>query len=394
MLNHITEFYLLLFFAVLLQSVHPAIAQPQPRLTKFQFEQNLELGENKPLSREYLIGFTQQVRTDSQGRIYQNDKKIEGIRVYDSEGDYLTTLGRNGRGPGEFVHKTGMGITAGDKLVVHDRMMIRITEFDVSTENPEELGRRHRPFDFPEKRALNTVHILGLGKNGYVNVYRVRLKWPGQPGPSGPKELLHFVSEDWETIVDRAYSYNELGDMQNPYLESMTGFRFATLNITAQNEEKLIIAPYFYEGELHVVEKTGQANWEKTRAIEGFVEEREAFELYANASSVPDYADPAGQNQAAVVNNESIGIFTMPDKSIMHFTYLLYEGERIYFVEQYDADLNLIAYGPISNLKPKQRRSRTWLRFDWIDNKGQFYVVDHRVIDNRKVLRGYIKEVK
>lgn len=62
---------------------------------------------------------------DRQGRVYVSDKTI---KLFDSDGRFIRTVGRNGEGPGEY--HGAMLTVAGDDLVVQDAGLGRLTLFD------------------------------------------------------------------------------------------------------------------------------------------------------------------------------------------------------------------------------------------------------------------------
>lgn len=59
------------------------------------------------------------IAVDRNGRIFVVDGRNDRVQVFDSDGDYVMTIGRFGRGPGEFIYPVSAGI-AGDRLAVFD----------------------------------------------------------------------------------------------------------------------------------------------------------------------------------------------------------------------------------------------------------------------------------
>ncbi|MBC8425618.1 hypothetical protein H8E07_16000 [bacterium] len=60
------------------------------------------------LDDEVLFGWVMDVIGDEAGRVYLLDSQLKQIVVYDVDGTYLDTLGREGEGPGEFSQPGGM----------------------------------------------------------------------------------------------------------------------------------------------------------------------------------------------------------------------------------------------------------------------------------------------
>lgn len=70
------------------------------------------------------------IAVDGGGRVYVVDRKPTVIKVYDSSGTFLHTVGREGSGPGEF--KVAFMAVRGDRVLVHDPMQGRTSVFDTS----------------------------------------------------------------------------------------------------------------------------------------------------------------------------------------------------------------------------------------------------------------------
>ncbi len=67
---------------------------------------------------------------DDQDRVYVADRKPAMIKVFDSAGKLVRTIGREGAGPGEY--KVAFLAVRGPHLVVHDPMQGRTSVFDTS----------------------------------------------------------------------------------------------------------------------------------------------------------------------------------------------------------------------------------------------------------------------
>jgi hypothetical protein len=78
----------------------------------------------------YQFGTVAAVDVGSDGSIYVLDQQSQHVRVFDSEGTYLRTIGGPGGGPGELSQQPGgLVVTSGDTLLVPDIGHQRITRF-------------------------------------------------------------------------------------------------------------------------------------------------------------------------------------------------------------------------------------------------------------------------
>jgi len=85
-----------------------------------EFKEDLSLGG--PDARgDYAFGQVQTFIVDDSGSIYVLDKKNYNLKVFDSSGSYLRTIGRKGQGPGEleYPYMLSLNQTSGE-LVVHE----------------------------------------------------------------------------------------------------------------------------------------------------------------------------------------------------------------------------------------------------------------------------------
>ncbi len=72
------------------------------------------------------------VAVDAAGRIYALDRQLQEIRVFDTDGRYVRTLGGPGGGPGEFLQAAGMDVAPDGRLWVIDNQRPHYMVFDTS----------------------------------------------------------------------------------------------------------------------------------------------------------------------------------------------------------------------------------------------------------------------
>ena len=94
---------------------------------------------------EYLIGSVRSIAVDDDRNVYILDGQARHVRVFDSAGTYVKTLGRPGGGPGEFEVPIGVAISNG-RLLVRDPANGRVQLFGLETEETEEWGYQPSPY--------------------------------------------------------------------------------------------------------------------------------------------------------------------------------------------------------------------------------------------------------
>ena len=93
---------------------------------------------------EYLFGSVRSIAVDDDHNVYVLDGQARHVRVYDSDGTYVKTLGRDGEGPGEFKVPIGVAVSNG-RLLVRDPANGRVQLFVLETGETEEW--RYLPSD-------------------------------------------------------------------------------------------------------------------------------------------------------------------------------------------------------------------------------------------------------
>ncbi|MDE2729844.1 MAG: 6-bladed beta-propeller [Bacteroidota bacterium] len=120
-----------------------AIGQAQE--SSFTIREQLIIGDDEDAPAEYLLYYPESVRTDSEGNIYVHDALSASVRVFDANGEFVTTIGRRGEGPGEMQEIVSMHMDGDDRLIVVDRISRRLTIFtnmgkDFSVESTIDKG--------------------------------------------------------------------------------------------------------------------------------------------------------------------------------------------------------------------------------------------------------------
>lgn len=113
------------------------------------FEEELSIGVEEG-DENYMFGGRVYFNTDDEGNIYVNDWDRKRIQKFDPQGKYLLTIGRRGRGPGEFVNAWNPRFDKNGNLYVFDLGNHRISFF---TKEGEYL----RQISFPQGMSIHYV---------------------------------------------------------------------------------------------------------------------------------------------------------------------------------------------------------------------------------------------
>lgn len=321
-----------------------------------QLNDVLVVGQSTSDSSEYSFGLPKYVVTDSQGLFYVADEAVMNIRVFDSSGHFVRTIGQRGAGPLEFLSFNAMTITDLDEFIVLDRMNARITRF-----SNDGVLQASRPMQTMANNLIRPFQseFLVLSNDA--------------PEPGYTDHLFRVYDSGFQETSTAFGSADEVMDVDE-VLEQIA-FSFdpgSFINI----EGKVLYAPSLYDGRIHVyAEQDGQ--WIRSRQLRGLVEKP----AYTKAKGDDQEADIelryAGQLIRAVLHNKSQGIFRLKSREIVHFTFCEFGTERLFGVEVFDPRGELTGYGIIDKV-PVSATGTASLMLDiaWKDEQDRFYIID------------------
>lgn len=79
---------------------------------------------------EYVFGAINHIATGENGEIFVADYQVPVIRMYDQDGNFLRNVGREGRGPGEYLGLGGMRSFPDGRLAIWDQGNLKVSVFD------------------------------------------------------------------------------------------------------------------------------------------------------------------------------------------------------------------------------------------------------------------------
>ena len=89
---------------------------------------------------EYLFGSISSIAVNDNRDLYVLDGQAQHVRVFDSAGAYVETLGRRGEGPGEFRYAEAIALLPDGRLVVRDSRNHRISVFGPGPGQTDQWG--------------------------------------------------------------------------------------------------------------------------------------------------------------------------------------------------------------------------------------------------------------
>jgi len=107
-------------------TIHSPDAQPTGEIV---LEKEVTYEDTEEVTRGRILG---NIAVDSVGRVYIPDFQAKAVHVYNADGSYHNSIGREGKGPGEFQMIRAIRIVS-DTLYVLDYTIQKVSAFDLQT---------------------------------------------------------------------------------------------------------------------------------------------------------------------------------------------------------------------------------------------------------------------
>ncbi len=163
---------------------------------------------------EYIFGNVVSLARGADGTLYVMDQQVPALRVYNADGTYRTTFGREGGGPGEYKRPDGgMGVLSDGRLLLRDPANARIQVYSPAGE-PLDTWRIRGGFNTSRRMIVDPqdrAHaLILLDPEASVLDWRTGLV---QIGPDGsPGDTLEIPDTAWEEPVIEAHFEDDEGN--------------------------------------------------------------------------------------------------------------------------------------------------------------------------------------
>lgn len=179
------------------------------------------------------------VARDEYGTLYVLDAIRSRLVVFDSAGEFLSSVGRRGGGPGEFAHPTSLDLTTGQRLVVLDQGNARISVF--------QLRDGHITHIDDSRIEIEARDLCTIGDRIYVSGFH-------------KGAFIHEINAEGEII----HSFGE------PFLpDAELGRRITLSRIACDAASESVLLTSMQVASIHVYTTEGDLRW-RVDEIEGY----------------------------------------------------------------------------------------------------------------------------
>ncbi|MXX58968.1 MAG: 6-bladed beta-propeller [Rhodothermaceae bacterium] len=362
------------FFATLVLGAS-ILATAQAQELSFTLHEQLVIGDDEEAPSEYLFYFPEIVRTDSKGNIYVKDALSAVVRVFDANGQYVTTVGKRGEGPGELRELFSMHVDGDDRIIVTDRMSRRLTIFT-------DMGKSFATKSLAEDgRTIQPRPILSLD-NSFVLTYVTLFANP-EGGPSIKDDrVLHTHDTDFNRLETFA-QLDDIYDLDDPFLNAYSTYSSA-MNVATNGTDTIVLSPYVYDGYIYRYTRSNDM-WVMEKLKGGPVPKRSFMPVSEkDIDTNPDVkrgavmlSGPTGTYRARIFSR-SDGVAILSTGEILHFprrTPLKQDFEPR--AELFNQNGDLVGYGQLLFDNPElngNARVMESIRIQWIDTADRLYL--------------------
>ena len=153
-------------------------------------------------SPEHQIGDFYEFQIDSKGRIFIPDDALHLIHVFDNDGQLLRTIGREGRGPGEF-ESVVLTIGSRDELLIFDWQLRRVQQFEEAANSWEVTNT----LDIKQEGMAFPVRVIAVDDNSffveYVNAHS------SNPDAGEAFPFVRLKNHEGTTLIDNVATFSK-----------------------------------------------------------------------------------------------------------------------------------------------------------------------------------------
>lgn len=234
-----------------------------------------------------------------EGQLFVSDGQENAVRVYDDEGSFVRTIGREGAGPGIFESIGALHVDSRGRLLVADPSQMRVSAFSID-------GELYSTYQLPQIYGIDQMAELSDGRFVLVGF--------------SEDHLVHILDSSLSEI-EHSFVRSEEVLHTEERLETIW-LQFSPGRVLTLSDDVILYAPYIYAGKLYRYERDDDVGWRLTNTIEG--QSRPADPVtFARLDDVDRVDAPMqvnGERYAAHFHAVSNGLFREQGDTFLHFS--------------------------------------------------------------------------
>jgi len=315
---------------------------------------------------EFLFVNISDVAVNSKGDIYVADRRLNEVRKFNKDGEYLLSLGRGGQGPGEFQSVNIVSVNSHNELIAFDNKIRRVSIF---SDNGEHIKTTKKlitdTWIAPSKIFSTDGAYVVLGKLG------------------NSLKLFHDFNQDWN-ITESYIDYEFIDNKE--FEEHSLAFRQG--NCFFQNNGDILYTKAYYDNQIFVYRNKGlikiisrESDIKKPYEIQVFRDMNKVQNMPWNDYDFKSYSQGIAFVGKSLQNSR--GIFQLSDGYIVNFLAIRRSKDIWeYGVELYDSEGRFLYYSKLGEN----------LHYDirYMDSNDLFYAIERKEYDKVILFRlGY-----
>jgi hypothetical protein len=339
---------------------------------------------------DYQLGDPISVITDNIGNIYIADRASLTIKVFDTDGTYMRSIGGRGRGPGEFMQINLMRPAYDGSLLIQDRGKLAFvylsTEGEQISSHPVLMSNQYYPKDVIWDDELS----IGLQQEGSGR---------SSDSPQVNRMLFYVYDNSFQVIDTSFFEFKELGYTEEEIF-IFSSFIYHPGSIEAKDgQNRFIYSPGVYTGKLY--EFTKNESWQLESTLNAKPPSYLPYEIYSSESEYEVMSGISGVNR--IINSGipdwgrlysvEAGVFYLENGNIAHFygewrggDTTLEEGNTFdLFVQVLSPEGEILNHGFVKSIDIDRRPSLSLV--SWKDEQDHFYLINQSKFDAPTVIK-------
>jgi len=312
--SHSTPFWLSVL--ILAFTISGFVSGLAPEELSLSFDESFVIGGTTNADADYFLGYPYYIRTDNRQNIYIAEGEQKTIMVFGPQGNYLRSIGRSGKGPGEFPSGPIFHLNNENNIVAYDIVSQRVTWFSKKGNILSEYAPSRPDMVWSEK-------FFQTKGGNYIMLKKPRTI--GEEATGNYRDyVFHRYSNSFENHLNSFGKFSRLVSKSDSKFVNMISSWKNGGNVVKTEKNSFWYVPGIYDGKVYEFEKSADG-WKIVNRFEGHTNWEEAVVLNTDEDGsmlFVTYGKEGKQQQRSrgKINSYSIGMVQMSNGNVLHFS--------------------------------------------------------------------------